>query len=104
MIASISASHSERPDRDRFTTLGGIIGLRGYPTRFRNGEGRVLFTVEQRYYRNYYPFQLVRLGAAAFIDAGQAWGDNVLGETNNDSLINAGLGIRLVSSRGVARK
>lgn len=101
---SLSASHSERPDLDQLTTLGGSTGLRGYPTRFRNGAGRVLFTVEQRYYSDYYPFQLFRVGAAAFIDVGQVWGENVLGETNDDLLVDAGLGIRLASPRGGSKK
>ncbi len=101
---SLSANHSERPDLDRFTTLGGSTGMRGYPARFRNGGGNVLFTVEQRYYSDYYPFQLVRVGAAAFIDVGQVWGENVLGETNDDLLVDAGLGIRLASTRGGSKK
>ncbi len=96
--------HTERPDLDQFTVLGGSTGLRGYPTRFRNGGGRVLFTAEQRYYSNYYPFQLVRVGAAAFVDVGQVWGENVLGEKNNDLLADAGVGLRLASTRSGSNK
>lgn len=104
LFSTLSATHSERPDLDRFTALGGTTGLRGYPTRFRNGGGRALLTVEQRYYSDYYPFQLFRVGAAAFIDAGQVWGENILGETNDDLLANAGFGLRLASTRGGSNK
>ncbi len=103
-FTSLGAIHSERPDLDRFTVLGGSTGLRGYPTRFRNGGGRVLFTAEQRYYSNYYPLQLARVGAAAFVDVGQVWGENVLGEKNNDLLVDVGFGLRLASTRGGSNK
>ncbi|MFK8032006.1 MAG: hypothetical protein AB8G18_17380 [Gammaproteobacteria bacterium] len=103
-LTSLSVAHSERPDLDRFTVLGGGVGLRGYPTRFRNGGGRILFTAEQRYYSNYFPFQLLHVGAAAFVDVGQVWGENVLGETNDDLLVDAGFGLRLVSPRGGSNK
>jgi hypothetical protein len=50
------------------------IGLRGYPLRYESGTSRGLLTVEQRFYTDWYPFRLVRFGAAIFGDVGRTWG------------------------------
>lgn len=103
-FSRFSATHSERPDLEDFTVLGGSSGLRGYPTRFRNGRGRAVLTVEQRYYSTFYPLRIFRVGGAIFADVGQVWGENILGETNDDLLVNAGVGLRLASQRGGSNK
>lgn len=101
---NLKVLHSERTDLDRLTTLGGANDLRGYPVRYRNGQGNAVFTIEQRFFSNWYPFRLFRVGAAAFLDAGQVWGQNALGETNDDFLSDAGIGLRLGSTRGGSKK
>lgn len=92
---------------DRQLLLGGSDGLRGYPNRYQIGDRRFLVTVEERYYSNVYPWRLFRLGVAAFFDVGRAWYENeappwVPEERDRghfDVLSNAGLGLRLESTR-----
>jgi hypothetical protein len=54
--------------------LGGIEGMRGYPSRYQAGENRVVGNVEMRWYSDWYPWRLIRVGAAGFFDVGRAWG------------------------------
>lgn len=76
---------------------GGDNGLRGYPLRMQSGDRRVLLTAEQRFYLNWYPWNLVRIGAAAFVDVGRAW--NSTDADQPDWLANAGFGLRFLSTR-----
>jgi hemolysin activation/secretion protein len=80
-------------------TLGGDSGLRGYPSRQESGDRRVLFTAEQRFYSDWYPFRLVRLGGALFYDAGRAWGGPFDSDANLHWLSDVGFGIRILSAR-----
>ena len=52
-----------RLDLDDQILLGGDNGLRGYPLRYQDGTERALWTVEQRYFTDWYPFRLFRVGA-----------------------------------------
>ena len=61
-------------DLDNQILLGGDNGLRGYPLRYQSGTARALFTLEQRYFTDWYPFRLLRVGGAVFFDAGRTWG------------------------------
>ncbi len=81
---------------DRQLVLGGDTGLRGYPLRFQSGDNVLRVSAEQRWYFDYYPWRVAKLGAAVFADAGTAWG-----ETGNDLKIisNLGLGLRLIPTR-----
>jgi outer membrane protein assembly factor BamA len=79
--------------------LGGQNGLRGYPARYQSGRHRALFTVEQRYYSGWYPFQLFRVGGAAFYDVGRAWGGENQNRINGGALRDAGVGLRLAVDR-----
>ncbi|WP_111641246.1 BamA/TamA family outer membrane protein [Marinimicrobium alkaliphilum] len=78
-------------------TLGGISGLRGYPTDFQRGAQRYLLTVERRYFSDIHLLNIVRMGGVAFIDAGRAWGGE--GNRDNSHLSNLGLGLRFTSSK-----
>lgn len=80
---------------DQQVVIGGATGLRGYPLRFQTGSRRARLTVEQRYFFDWYPLRLARVGAAAFADIGSAWDK---GE-DPDWLRDAGLGLRIVSTR-----
>lgn len=78
-------------------TLGGIDGMRGYPTSFQRGKKRLLATLERRYYSDWHWFNLVRVGAVAFLEAGKAWDGP--GNHDNAVLANFGIGLRLSSSK-----
>jgi hypothetical protein len=78
--------------------LGGDTGLRGYPIRFQRGTRRALFTVEERYYTDYYPFRLFRVGYAAYIDVGRAWASQIQ-NTSPGWLADVGFGLRILSAR-----
>jgi hypothetical protein len=90
------ASH---PDLDHQILLGGDNGLRGYPLRYQGGEGRWLFTAEERFFTNWYPFRLFNVGGAVFYDVGATWGDNPVGARSLGTLRDLGLGLRLGNSR-----
>lgn len=86
-------------------TLGGDNGLRGFPLRWQAGTQRVLMTVEERYYTDLFPLRLFRVGAAAFVDVGRAWGGpQAAGNVDSGWLADVGFGLRIFSARtAVAR-
>ena len=86
-------------DLDNQILLGGDNGIRGYPLRYQDGTARALFTVEQRYFTDWYPFRLLRVGGAVFFDAGRTWGQPPLAAPGLGILTDAGFGLRLGSSR-----
>jgi len=86
-------------DLDNQILLGGDNGLRGYPLRYQNGTGRALFSVEQRYFTDWYPFRLFRVGGAVFFDAGRVWGKAPLGQPSLGLLEDAGFGLRFGNAR-----
>ena len=97
--ALASGTMTHNLDEDQQLTLGGDTGLRGYPLRYQAGTAKALFTVEQRYYTDWYPFRLFRVGGAVFADAGRTWGRDVTGATSDGWLGDVGFGLRLGSSR-----
>ena len=84
---------------DNQLTLGGADGLRGYDRNYQVGDRAFIFNLEQRYYSDWHPFRLIRVGLAAFVDVGRAWFQNGDNGSNGDVLANAGIGLRLNSSR-----
>jgi hypothetical protein len=84
-------------DPERQLTIGGDSGLRGYPLRFEEGNRRVLFSVEQRFFTGWEIFKLANVGAAVFFDAGKAWFNNQPNELG--VLKDVGFGLRLSPSR-----
>jgi hypothetical protein len=99
LFLDLSATAGANPDADRQILLGGDSGLRGYPLRYQSGKGRWLFTAEQRFFTNWYPFQLFNVGGAVFYDMGATWGRDPLGTRSQGILRDAGVGLRLGSSR-----
>jgi outer membrane protein assembly factor BamA len=95
----LSAEAGKNLDADQQILLGGDSGLRGYPLRYQAGEGRWLFTAEQRYFTNWFPFQLFNVGAAVFYDMGATWGRDPLGTPSQGLLRDIGVGLRLGNSR-----
>jgi outer membrane protein assembly factor BamA len=98
-FASVSGTLGESLDLDNLVELGGDTGLRGYPIRYHVGESIALATIEQRYYTDWYPFRLFRVGGAIFADIGRAWGPHPLGDDHRDWSADVGFGLRLALTR-----
>lgn len=98
-FATLSGTWGDNLDLDNPVELGGDTGLRGYPLRYQSGDSKVLLTAEQRYFWNWYPFRLVRVGGAIFADAGRVWGDHPIGGENLGWLADVGFGLRLSPTR-----
>ena len=98
-FAKLSGTYGHELDLDHQLYLGGDNGLRGYPLRYQNGDKRALLTLEQRFYTDWYPFRLFRVGAAVFFDAGRTWGDGPFGTGNDGLLRDVGAGLRLGNMR-----
>lgn len=82
-------------DLDHYFLLGGDTGLRGYPLRYQEGTGRALLRLEERLYTDWSLWRLLDIGAAAFFDAGKAFGTGPLGTPQLGWLKDVGLGLRL---------
>jgi len=91
-------------DLDNPVQLGGDSGLRGYPLRYQNGDSKLLVTIEQRYFTDWYPFRLMRVGGAIFADVGRVWGRNPLGGEPLGWLKDVGFGLRLAPTRSSSSK
>ncbi|MCC5885364.1 MAG: BamA/TamA family outer membrane protein [Gammaproteobacteria bacterium] len=102
-FASLEGVYTRNLTEDRQLLLGGDTGLRGYPSRFQNGDRSVLLRLEERWFSSANPFRVLLVGAAVFVDAGRAW---FPGDANDDTtgwLTNVGVGLRLGSNRGSGR-
>ncbi len=98
-FSSFVGSKGWRLDLDNQLLLGGDNGLRGYPLRFQDGTGRMLFSAEQRYFTDWFPFRLFRAGAAVFCDIGRTWGQPELAQPSLGLLKDAGFGLRFGNAR-----
>lgn len=103
-FASLSATHGDNLDLDTPVELGGDTGLRGYPLRYQTGDSKVLFSAEQRYFWDWYPWRLFRVGGAIFADVGRTWGDHPVGGTEFGWLRDVGVGLRFAPTRSGSRK
>ena len=99
LVLNLSATAGANLDADQQILLGGDNGLRGYPLRYQSGEGRWLFTAEQRLFSNWYPFQMFNVGGAVFYDMGATWGQDPLGTPSQGLLKDVGFGLRFGNSR-----
>lgn len=99
LYVNMSGTVTDALDPDAQLLLGGDSGLRGYPLRYESGTTRALFTIEQRLYTDWYPFRLVRVGAAVFADVGRTWGTGVVGNSDPGLLSDVGFGLRLGNTR-----
>jgi hypothetical protein len=93
-------------DPESQLTLGGDSGMRGYPSRYQTGDRSYIATLEERYYSDWFPFGLFRVGFAAFVDVGRAWFEDQPPSWIPDqkgehfgTLANVGIGLRLESVR-----
>ncbi|MBN8281033.1 MAG: hypothetical protein J0M16_10525, partial [Gammaproteobacteria bacterium] len=96
---AVEGQHAFDLDLDHQLLLGGDTGLRGYPLRYQNGDTRALVTVEQRYFTDWFPFRLARVGGAIFADVGRTWGDAPLASEPQGWLTDVGFGLRLGNAR-----
>ncbi|MFI4890270.1 MAG: hypothetical protein ACHQIL_07040 [Steroidobacterales bacterium] len=99
LFANLSATVTDALDADAQLQVGGDSGLRGYPLRYESGSSRAVFTMEQRFYTDWYPFRLVRVGGAVFGDVGRTWGTAVIGNSDPGLLRDIGFGLRLGNTR-----
>jgi hypothetical protein len=99
LFTNLGATFTDALDPDAQLLLGGDNGLRGYPLRYESGTTRTVFTVEQRFYTDWYPFRLVRVGGAVFGDVGRTWGTGVIGNSDPGLLRDVGFGLRLGNTR-----
>ena len=96
---TVEGVHGYALDLDNVVELGGDTGLRGYPLRYQSGDSKLVLTLEQRYFWDWYPFRLFRVGGAVFADVGRVWGTNVVGEPNQGWLRDVGFGLRFAPTR-----
>lgn len=99
LYVSASGTVTDALDPDQQLLLGGDNGLRGYPLRYESGTSRALLTIEQRAFTDWYPFRLIRVGAAVFGDMGRTWGSGVIGNSDPGLLRDVGFGLRLGNVR-----
>lgn len=98
-FTTLAASEGKRLDLENQILLGGDNGLRGYPLRYQDGTSRALLSLEERYFSDWYPFRLFRVGAAVFFDMGRTWGRPQLAEPTLGLLKDAGFGLRFGNAR-----
>jgi outer membrane protein assembly factor BamA len=95
---SFTAAHNLTADQPLL--IGGENGLRGYPANYQQGNRRALWTLERRYFPDWHPFKMFRLGGVVFTDAGRAWFQDGRPNGPDDGVLaDAGFGLRLASSR-----
>jgi outer membrane protein assembly factor BamA len=99
LYAGLSGTVTDSLDPDMQILLGGDNGLRGYPLRYESGTSRALITLEQRFYTDWFPFRLVRVGGAIFADVGRTWGRGVIGNSDPGLLKDVGFGLRIGNTR-----
>lgn len=99
LYSALTTGYGHNLDLDRYFLLGGDSGVRGYPLRYQTGDQMALLTVEQRYFTDWYPWRLFRLGGAVFFDLGRAWGDAPVVRSENGLLMNVGVGLRVGNAR-----
>lgn len=96
---SVAADATHYADATQYLSLGGDTGLRGYPANYQLGARRVLFTAERRFYSDWYPWRLIRVGGAVFFDVGRAWGGPYQSASSGHWPADLGFGLRLLSAR-----
>jgi outer membrane protein assembly factor BamA len=103
-FANLAGTYGHDLDLDNPVELGGDTGLRGYPLRYQSGESRLLLSLEQRYFWDWYPLRLFRVGGAVFCDVGRTWGDHPVGGEELGWLRDVGFGLRFAPTRTGTRK
>jgi outer membrane protein assembly factor BamA len=102
-LATLSVLNTRHLDPENQVLLGGDNGMRGYPIRYQAGESRTMLNVEQRFFTDYYPWRLFRIGWAVFADAGRVSGRDPRATKPLGTLYDVGAGLRLASPRASGR-
>ena len=80
--------------------------MRGYPVRHVEVNKSVVINIEERFYSDWYWFNLIRVGAAAYLDIGKGWNEKIplqFQKYDDDKwLANIGVGLRLTPTRADA--
>jgi hypothetical protein len=100
---SLQGLAGDNLDPENQVLLGGDNGLRGYPLRYQAGTDRASLSVEERFYTEWYPWHLFRVGWAAFFDTGRVWGTDPRAQPSLGLLSDVGVGLRLTSPRSAGR-
>jgi hemolysin activation/secretion protein len=100
---SLAVLATEQLDPENQVLLGGDTGLRGFPIRYQAGESRAVVNVEQRFFTDFYPWRLFRIGWAVFADAGRVSGRDPRATPPQGTLYDVGAGLRLTSPRASGR-
>jgi outer membrane protein assembly factor BamA len=98
-FTTVHAAKGWNLDVENQLLLGGDNGLRGYPLRYQDGTARALTSVEERWFSDWFPFRLFRVGAAVFADVGRTWGQAPLAAPGLGLLEDAGFGLRFGNAR-----
>ncbi len=104
LFASVEAHFSENLNSNRQLVMGGFAGARAFDNRFQAGDRSVVASIEERLYTDIHLFNLIRVGAAVFVDVGRAWQPGVDDGLEDDYLANAGIGLRLASSKAASSR
>jgi outer membrane protein assembly factor BamA len=99
LTLALGVTSGNNLDGDKQVLLGGDNGLRGYPQRYQAGEQSVIFTAEERFFTELYPWRLFRVGWAAFFDVGRVSGPDPRASPSLGTLADVGIGLRLSSPR-----
>jgi hypothetical protein len=83
--------------RDQPITMGGNVGLRGFPLEYQHGENSIKLTAEIRYYPQINVWKIFDVAGAIFFDAGKAFGDVVEENIEKNWLASSGIGLRFYS-------
>jgi hypothetical protein len=89
---SLRGASGTNVSREYQLVTGGLSGLRAYPVHALAGRRLWQFNAEERWFLTPDDWPVVRVAAAAFYDAGRAWG---AGAGRGGWLADAGVGVRL---------
>lgn len=103
-FASLNASFSNNLSRERQLFMGGERGARAFDNRLQVGDRSAVLSLEERVYTDAHLFNLIRIGAAVFLDVGRAWEPGVDSGLPDALLANVGIGLRLMSSKAASSR
>ena len=94
-----SLDYGNKLDKDREFLLGADSGLRGYDAYTFTGDKRVIINLEDRVHLADDVFEIMSVGAAAFVDVGGSTYNSMSTLLSNDLYGDAGVGLRLAFPR-----
>ena len=88
---------SDNQYQDQPITMGGDLGLRGFPLAYQHGKHSMKLTSELRYYPQINIWKIFDVAGAIFFDAGKAFGAVIEENIEKGWLVSSGIGLRLYS-------